>query len=294
MPHEGETHEPHGRAMSGRVAGKVALVTGAARGQGRSHAVRLAEEGADIIAIDIAAPVDVVAYDGATMEDLEETVRLIEALDRRVLARQVDVRQRSDLQGVVTDGIAEFGRLDIVVPNAGICPPGAPFWEISEHEWATVLAINLTGVWNTVSVAVPPMIEAGKGGSVVLTSSSSAIKSPPNLSDYSASKKGVIALMETMAVELGAHYIRVNAICPGSVDTPMIQNEAMYRFVRPELENPSREDCAEVFRSMNPIPEPWVAPRDISNAVVWLASDESRFITGVTLPVDLGLVVNWF
>jgi SDR family mycofactocin-dependent oxidoreductase len=276
------------------VAGKVAFVTGAARGQGRSHAVRLAEEGADIIAVDIAAPVDVVAYDGATMEDLQETARLVEGLDRRVLVRQADVRNRSDLESVVADGISELGRLDIVVPNAGICPPGAPFWEISPREWATVLDINLTGVWNTVSAAVPPMIAAGNGGSVVMTSSSSAIKSPPNLSDYSASKKGVIALMETMAVELGPHYIRVNAICPGSVDTPMIQNEAMYHFVRPELDHPTRDDTAEVFRSMNPIPEPWVAPADISAAVVWLASDQSRFITGVTLPIDLGLVVNWF
>ncbi|HEY6623392.1 MAG TPA: mycofactocin-coupled SDR family oxidoreductase [Acidimicrobiales bacterium] len=279
--------------MTDRVAGKVALVTGAARGQGRSHAVRLAAEGADIIALDIATPIDVVSYPGATPDDLAETVRQVEAVGRRIMGRPVDVRQRAALAEAVADGIAQFGRLDIVVPNAGICPPGAPFWQISQEEWATVLDINLTGVWNTVSAAVPPMIEMGRGGSVVLTSSSSAIKSPPNLADYSASKHGVIGLMETMAVELGSHYIRVNAICPGSVDTVMIQNDAMYRFVRPELEHPSREDTADVFRSMNPIPEPWVAPLDVSNAVVWLASDEARFVTGVTLPVDLGLVVNW-
>lgn len=277
----------------GRVEGKVALVTGAARGQGRSHAVRLAEEGADVIALDVAESIDVVAYEGATVEELHETARLVEERGRQVLAHQVDVRDRDRLREVVAEGVSRFGRLDIVVPNAGICPPGTPFWEISPAEWSTVIDINLTGVWNTVSAAVPPMIEAANGGSIVITSSSSAIKTPPNLADYAASKHGLLGLMECMAVELGPHYIRVNAICPGTVDTAMIQNPAMYRFVRPDLEHPTKDDSAETFRTMSPIPEPWIAPVDVSNAVIWLASDESRTVTGVTLPVDLGLVINW-
>ncbi len=277
----------------GLLDDKVALVTGAARGQGRSHAIRLAEEGADVVVVDLAADVAGVAYPGATEEDLAETARLVEKTGRRVLARRADVRDRAALRAVTDETLSAFGRIDIVLPNAGVCPPGAPAWEIPEDEWRTVLDVNLTGVWNTVAVTIPPMIEAGRGGVIVITSSSSAIKSPPNLADYAASKHGVIGLMEVLAVELGPQRIRVNAVCPAGVDTTMIQNKAMYRLVRPDLDDPGREEIAEEFSGRNPIAEPWLDPVDVSNAIVWLVSDHARFVTGVTLPVDLGHAVRW-
>jgi SDR family mycofactocin-dependent oxidoreductase len=253
----------------------------------------LAEEGADVVIIDLAEDVAEVAYPGPTEDDLAETARLVEKQGRRVLARKADVRDRSALLAVVDEMISTFGRVDIVLPNAGVCPPGAPTWEIPEHVWDTVLAVNLTGVWNTVAVTIPPMIEAGQGGAIVITSSSVAIKSPPNLADYAASKHGVIGLMEVLAVELGPHRIRVNAICPSGVDTTIIHNEAMYQLVRPDLADPGREDLAEVFRGRNPIAEPWLDPVDVSNAILWLVSDQARFVTGVTLPVDLGHAIRW-
>lgn len=278
----------------GLLDGKVALVTGGARGQGRSHAVRLAEEGADVVVVDVAADVpEVAAYPGPDEAELAETARLVEGCGRKAIARRADVRDRAALQAVVDEALAVFGRLDVVLANAGVCPPGAPTWEIPEAQWSAVLAVNLTGVFNTVSVTVPPMLEAGRGGAIVITSSSAAMKSPPNMADYAASKHGVIGLMETLAVELGPHRIRVNAICPAAVDTTILDNDAMFRLVRPDLEHPGRDDIAEVFAGRNPIPEPWVAPRDVSNFVAWLVSDQAWYLTGATLPLDMGHNVRW-
>lgn len=278
----------------GLLEGKVALVTGGARGQGRSHALRLAEEGADVVVVDVAADVpEVAAYPGATEEDLAEAGRLVEGCGRKALVRRADVRDRPAVQAVVDEALATFGHLDVVVANAGVCPPGAPTWQIPPEQWAAVLAVNLTGVFHTVSVTVPPMIEAGRGGAIIVTSSSAALKSPPNMADYAASKHGVIGLMETLAVELGPHRIRVNAICPAAVDTAILDNEAMFRLVRPDLDHPGRADIAEVFAGRNPIPEPWVSPRDVSNFVVWLASDQAWYLTGATLPLDMGHNVRW-
>lgn len=270
------------------LTGKVALVTGAARGQGRSHAVRLAEEGADVIAVDICRAVETVEYSGATSDDLAETVSLVEKLDRRIVAREVDVRDLGGLQAAVADGIAELGGLDIVVANAGIFTT-APVHELTEEQWNTMIDVNLTGVWKTVKATVPTLIEQGRGGSIILISSTGGLQGFPNFAHYVAAKHGVTGLARTMANELGAHNIRVNSIHPTSVLTDMIDHEGMYRLFRPDLENPTREDFRDaLLGGMNLLPTPWLDPRDISNAIVWLASDEARFVTGVAMPIDAG------
>jgi (+)-trans-carveol dehydrogenase len=205
-----------------------------------------------------------------------------------VVARQADVRDDAALESAVADGVAELGRLDIVCANAGIIPPGALTWELDPGQWREVVDVNLNGVFLTVRAAVPAMLAAGNGGSIVLTSSGAALISSTHLAGYSATKAAVLSLTRTLAYELAPHFIRVNAICPTSVDTPMIQNEALYRLFRPDLDNPGREDVKAEFQSKNLLPIPWVEPVDVSNAVVWLASDQARYVTGVTLPVDAG------
>jgi len=275
--------------MSGRVAGKVAFITGAARGQGRSHARRLAEEGADIIAIDACRTPPWLSYDLASEADLARTVKEVEALDRRIVAARADVRDLAAVQAAVAEGVAALGgRLDIVCANAAIISRPEPTWEIDPAQWREILDVNLTGVFITVKAAVPHMIAAGNGGSITLTSSGAALISGAGLADYKVTKAGVLSLTRTLACELAGHFIRVNAICPTAVDTPMIQNEALYRSFRPDLANPGREDVKAGFQAMNLLPVPWVDPADISNAIVWLASDAARYVTGVTLPVDAG------
>jgi SDR family mycofactocin-dependent oxidoreductase len=270
------------------LRGKVALVTGAARGQGRSHAVRLAEEGADIIALDVCRPVETVGYRGATPEDLKETAAQVERLDRRIVASQTDVRDLAAVRAAVAEGVQALGRLDIVVANAGIFT-SAPVHELSEEQWDTMIEVNLTGVWKTVRATVPLLIEQGEGGSIVLISSTGGFQGFPNFGHYVAAKHGVVGLARTMANELGQHNIRVNTVHPTSVLTDMIDNPAMYRLFRPDLENPTRDQFREaLLGAMNVLPVPWVDPRDISNAVAWLASDEARYVTGVALPVDAG------
>lgn len=275
----------------GRVAGKVALITGGARGQGRSHAVRLAEEGADIVLLDACTDFETTApyYELATEEDLAETVRLVESTGRRALACQGDVRSLADVQTAVDATVNEFGRLDIVVANAGIAVYGLT-WKITEAQWHDTIDINLTGVWHTVRAAVPAMIEAGNGGSVVLTSSAAGLKGVYNTAHYTASKHGVVGIMRTLANEVAAHRIRVNTIHPTSVDTPMLK--AAYHLFVPDDPNPSPERLAAAWKKINAIPVPWVDPIDVSNAVLWLASDEARYVTGVTLPIDAGFLVK--
>lgn len=276
----------------GRVDGKVALITGAARGQGRSHAVRLAEEGADIIALDIAEQIAVVPYAMATPDDLAETARLVEKQGQRVVARQADVREQSALDAAVKEGVSELGPIGIVVANAGITQRGEPFWEMPEEDWQAVLDVNLSGVWRTVKAAVPSMIEARRGGSVVLTSSAASIKPLQNLAAYVAAKHGLTGLMGTMALELGPHNIRVNTVNPTCVRTDMLLNDSVLRLFRPDLAAPSVEDLIDGLTSRNTLSIPWVEPIDVSNAVLWLASDESRYVTGVALPVDAGHVLG--
>ena len=274
----------------GRVQGKVAFVTGLARGQGRSHALRLAEEGADIIGLDLCAPIETVSYALPTEDDLAETIQMVEALDRRIIARKADVRDRQAVESVVNDGVAEFGRLDIVVANAGIgnvCLEGTA--AISDVMWQEMLDINLTGVWHTTSAATQHLIASG-GGSMVLISSAAGLKAYANIGHYVAAKHGVVGLMRTLAVELGPHGIRVNSIHPTQVDTTMIMNETTMRLFVPDVEHPTREEFAVASQAMHLLPVPWVEPRDISNAVLFLASDEARYITGVPLPVDAGVL----
>jgi (+)-trans-carveol dehydrogenase/(-)-trans-carveol dehydrogenase len=278
--------------MAGRVQGKVAFITGAARGQGRSHAIRLAQEGADIIAVDILEDVPGIPYAGATEADLAETVKQVEALDRRIVASKADVRNYAALQAAVDDGVAQLGRLDIVSANAGIGTSPHHAWEIDADTWQTMIDINLTGVFNTAKAAIPHLIAGGNGGAIILTSSAAGLQAYENIAHYVSAKHGVVGLMRTLALELAPYMIRVNSIHPTQVDTPMIQNEATYRLFRPDLDHPTQADFEPASQQMNALPIPWVDPVDISNAVLFLASDEARYITGVALPVDAGAVIK--
>ncbi len=271
----------------GRVENKVAFVTGAARGQGRSHAVRLASEGADIIAIDIAKKVESNVSIPATPEDLAETVRQVEALDRRIVATEVDVRDYDALKAAVDAGVAQLGRLDIVCANAGVWSHGT-IAELAESDWQDAIDVLLTGVWHTCKASVPILIEQGTGGSIVLTSSAVGLKGAQNIGHYVAAKHGVVGLMRSLALELGTHMIRVNTVNPGGCNTGFVHNPATYRLFAPDIEDASLEVISERFQSMNAMPVPWVEPIDISNAVLYLASDEARYVTGITLPVDAG------
>ena len=274
--------------MQGLVDGKVALVTGAARGQGRAHAVRLAEQGADVIAVDICEDIPGVPYEGATKADLAETVRLVEGHGRRIVAHQVDVRDLAGLQAGVDEGVATLGRLDVAVANAGIMGAMRPGWELSEQEWATTIGINLTGVWHTAKVAVPHMIDGGRGGSLILISSMAGLRGVANVADYSASKHALVGLARSLAKDAGRHGIRVNTVHPGSIPTKLLLHDTMYGIFRPDLENPTLDDCMRAFRSLNLLPGAFQEPEDVANAVLWLASDLSRATTGTTLTVDGG------
>jgi SDR family mycofactocin-dependent oxidoreductase len=266
--------------MPGQLEGRVAFITGAARGQGRSHALRLAQEGADIIAIDLCAQVDSVPYPMSTPADLDETVRQVEALDRRIVAKQADVRDRAALQAAVDAGIAELGRLDIVLGNAGIAPMSV---HPSPDEWQDVLDINLTGVFHTVEVAKQALIDGG-GGAIVLTSSTAGLNGIGGGTEgglgYTAAKHGVVGLMRSYANLLAEHSIRVNTVHPTGVNTPMVVNDAMQEFLQndPQMSN----------AMANALPVPMIEPVDISNAILYLVSDAGRYVTGVTLPVDAG------
>ena len=271
----------------GRVEGKVAFITGAARGQGRSHAVRLAQEGADIIAVDVCRQVETVPYPTATSEDLAETVRQVEALDRRIIATEADVRDLAALQAAVDDGVAQLGRLDIVLANAGISTPASTL-EMDEETWSTMIDVNLTGQWKTIKAAVPHVVAGGRGGSVVITSSLAAIYANPNTAHYSAAKAGLVMFAKVLAKELAPHSIRVNTLHPTTVATDMILNDPTYRLFRPVLENPTRADFEEAALTLNKLPVPAIEAVDISNAVLYLVSDDGRYVTGTTHVVDAG------
>lgn len=275
----------------GLLDGKVAFISGAARGQGRSHATRLAEEGADIVAVDIVDQIASAAHDLATPEDLAQTVKEVEALDRRILASRGDIRIQADVDAVVHAALAEFGHIDVVVANAGIFSY-APAWELTDQQWQDMIDVTLTGTWRTIKAALPSMIAGGRGGSIIITSSTAGLKQIPNSAHYVAAKTGLVGLMKALAVELAPHGIRVNTVHPTTVATPMIQNDPTYRLFRPDLADPTQDDAIEAFAAVNLIPVPWVEPRDISNAVLWLASDQSRYVTGHTLPVDAGFMVK--
>jgi (+)-trans-carveol dehydrogenase len=277
--------------MPGKAEGKVAFITGAGRGQGRSHAVRLAQEGADIIAIDICHDVEG-ALPMATPDDLAETVKLVEGQDRRIVATQADVRDLEAIKAAVDDGVAELGRLDIVVANAGIASLGGNVEAMDPDNWQNTININLTGLWHTTRAAIPHLIAGGRGGSIVLTSSVGGAKAMPGMSHYVSAKHGVIGLMRSLAVELGQHSIRVNSVLPTNVNTPMFMNEGTFKLFRPDVEHPGPDDMAVVAKMMHVLPIGWVEAEDISNAIVFLTSDDARYITGVALPVDGGTLLK--
>ena len=277
--------------MAGKLENKVAFITGAARGQGRSHAITLAREGADIIAVDLCAQVTTVPYPMATPEDLAETVKEVEALDRRIVAIQADTRDYAGLKQALDDGVAQLGRLDIVISNAGIASYGQAA-ELAETAWQDMIDINLTGMWHACKAAIPHLIEGGRGGSIVITSSVWGLKGIQNLVHYVSAKHGVVGLMRTLAVELAPYFIRVNTVNPTTVATDMALNESGAQLFLPDLDHPTVEDMAGPATALNALPIPWVEPVDVSNAVLFLASDEARYITGVALPVDAGLLIK--
>ena len=277
----------------GLVDGKVALVTGAARGQGRSHAVRLAAEGADVIAVDICADsLETLSYSLSTEDDLDATVKEVESHGRRAVKAIADVRSLAELQRAVDAGLAELGRIDIVCANAGI-GTWAVSWEMTEQQWSEMVDINLTGVFNTVRAALPSMVERGEGGSLVLTSSTAGLRAYQNTAHYTAAKHGVIGLMKVLAQECGPHGIRVNAVCPTTVRTPLVINASTFELFAPDVDNPGEDDVREAFEGLNILPNvAWIEPGDVSDGVLFLCSDAAKYITGVALPIDAGNTVK--
>ncbi|GAA4770297.1 mycofactocin-coupled SDR family oxidoreductase [Actinomycetospora chibensis] len=279
--------------MTGRMEGKVVLVTGAARGQGRAHAVRLAQEGADIIAVDLCAGIDTVVgkYPPATREDLDQTVVEVEKLDRRVVARVADVRDQAALDEAVAAGVAELGRLDGVVANAGIASYGRA-WELDEATWQDMIDVNLTGVWHTAKAAIPQLIEGDRGGAMVFTSSIGGFKGIQQVGHYVSAKHGIVGLMRNLANELAPYRVRVNTVHPTNVDTHMIQNPGTWGMFAPGDPEPTQDKAIAGFTSLNALEIPWIDSVDVANAVLFLLSDEARYITGATLPVDAGAAIK--
>lgn len=281
----------------GRVQGKVAFVTGAARGQGRSHAVRLAEEGADIIAVDLCRDIPTIGYPMAKPEDLEETAKLVEKTGRSAVTAQADVREASQLREALERGIAEFGKVDIVVAQAGVAGmKGNP----PLQAWVDVINTNLIGTINAINVALPHLQE---GAAIVATGSTAALMDTHNKPDpgndpggmaYVHSKRALSAYVHDLATELAPRGIRANVVHPTNCNTDMLQSEPMYKSFRPDLEHPTLADAEPVFYVQQAMKVPWIEPLDISNAVLWLASDEARYVTGMQVRVDAGGYLKWY
>nr|WP_166905576.1 mycofactocin-coupled SDR family oxidoreductase [Mycobacterium sp. DL440] len=286
-----------GKSVEGRVAGKVAFITGAGRGQGRSHAVRLAEEGADIIAVDICKNYDTVGYAMATAEDLEETKNYVEKTGRRIVTAQADVRNEAELRGALESGLAEFGKLDIVVAQAGVAAmKGQP----AMQAWTDGINTNFVGTINAIQVALPHLKE---GASIIATASAAALMDAHNKPNpgadpggmgYMVSKRLISEYVHALATELAVRGIRANVIHPTNCNTNMLQSEPMYRSFRPDLENPTRADAEPVFGVQQAMKVNFIEPEDISNAVLWLASEEARYVTGMQLRVDAGGYLKWY
>ena len=275
----------------GKLDGKVAFITGAARGQGRSHAVKLAHEGANIIAVDICAPVESAPYAMASAEDLQETVRLVEAAGGKIVSRIADVRDLAALSAAVDEGVEQFGRLDIILGNAGVCTYGK-LATMSEEQFDEMIEIDLTGVWKTVRAGAQAMIDAGNGGSIIVTSSTAGLRNLNEIGHYVAAKHGVTGLAKALANELAPHNIRVNSLHPSNCETMMMTNTGVIKMFRPDLENPTLDDAKDGFASIHLLDTPWVQPEDVSNAILFLVSDDARFITGAAIPVDAGMLAK--
>lgn len=274
----------------GKLDGKVALITGGARGQGRSHAVTFAREGADIVICDLAAQIGTVPYTMSNTDDLNETVKLVEEQDRRCIAMRADVRDTAQIRSVVDTALAEFGQLDILIANAGIVAP-VPLVDISDQAWSDMVETDLTGVFKSIRAVAPHMIER-RSGRIIATSSMVGKTGVPGLAHYVAAKWGVIGLVKSAALEFGQYGITVNAVCPTNVDTNMIQNPAMYALFAPDIKNPTREDVIPGFTSLNALPVPWVQVQDISEGMLYLAAESGRYVTGETLTIAAGWNAN--
>ncbi|OBF37422.1 3-ketoacyl-ACP reductase [Mycolicibacterium peregrinum] len=270
------------------LEGQVALVTGASRGQGRSHAIKLASEGAHTILVDVPRDITDTGYPSGTVEELAATAAAVEQLGRHAIRIEADVRDLDVLDKAVNDAVLELGRLDIVAANAGIASKPYLSHEISSQTWQQMVDINLTGVWHTTTVAIPHILAGQRGGAIVLTSSAAGLKGYAHISHYTAAKHGLVGLMRSLAVELAPHRIRVNSLHPTQVDTPMIQNEGTYRIFCPDNPHPTRADFEIASTATNKLPVPWVEAEDVSNALLFLVSDNARYITGAALPVDAG------
>jgi (+)-trans-carveol dehydrogenase len=271
-----------------KLEGKVAFITGAARGQGRSHAVRLAEDGADIVAVDACADAETVPYPLGTADELAETATLVEKAGRRCATATADIRSLEQLGAAVDLAKETFGQIDILVSNAGIWSSSTDSWSLDEETWQTMIDINLTGQWKTAKAVIPTMIEQGTGGAITITSSSIGLKATTGNVHYTSAKHGVIGLVRTLAHELAPHDIRVNAICPTTVNTPMITNDSLYGLFRPDLESPSLPDIEPGLADLNLLDVSMMEPADVSAAISWLVSDDARYVTGIALPIDAG------
>ena len=272
----------------GSFDGRVAFITGGARGQGRAHAVALAREGADIVVCDWFGGLDTIRYPLPERDDLEQTVKLVEAEGRRCMAAEADVRDLDALHSLVARATDEFGRIDIACANAGVASTtGRAVHEMSPDSWRQVVDINLTGVFNTIRAVGPGMVERSYGR-IIATASMMGRTGGPHVAGYASAKWGVIGLVKCAAHDLAPHGVTVNAIAPGNVDTPMIQNDAIRQLMRPDLENPSREDAAAAFQGLHVIPIPWVEPEEITRAVLFLAAEEARGISGTVMSIDAG------
>ncbi|NMM90749.1 3-ketoacyl-ACP reductase [Rhodococcus sp. SRB_17] len=267
--------------------GKVALITGAARGQGRAHAQALAEGGATIIAIDCCTDVDTIPYPLARTEDLKETERLVEAAGSRCITMEIDTRDSAGIRAAVSRSISEFGRLDICIANAGVVSFGK-ITDLTDVQWATMIDINLTGVFNTLRAAAPPMIEQGFGR-IITVASMGGRAGTPNLGHYSAAKWGVIGLTKSLALETAGSGVTANTVCPGTVSTNMVHNQAMYSLFAPDIDNPTKEQVAGRYAGLNPMRVPWSEVSDVTAAVLYLASDQARHVSGTTLEISAGV-----
>ncbi|ANY21603.1 mycofactocin-coupled SDR family oxidoreductase [Gordonia terrae] len=275
----------------GQLDGQVVFISGVARGQGRSHALTLAKEGASVIGFDLCDDLTSTAYPGATDADLKETRRLLTEVGARSVLSHGDVRDYAQVEAAFQRGLDEFGRVDIIIPNAGLCA-GGKTWELSEEAWRETIDINLTGVWHTVKAAVPTLIEQGEGGSVVFIGSTEALKGAENMSVYAASKHGVTGLMTSLSRELGQYNIRVNSVNPTCVDTNMIQNPYVWGLFQPDNPSPTRESVEPAFTGTHILPVPWMEPIDVSRAILYLVGESGRYITASTLTIDAGFIVK--
>lgn len=272
--------------MGDRLAGRVAFITGGARGQGRSHAVVLAGEGADIAFCDITSDIGAAPYPMARSEDAAETVRLVEAIGRRCVSIEADVRDTGQISAAVQTAIERLGHVDVLVANAGICSFGR-FWEITDEAWDEMIAVDLTGAFKSMRAVVPHMISRNYGR-IIATSSMAGRRGTRNLGAYVAAKFGVVGLVKTLALEVADKGITVNAVCPATVDTPMVHNPAFYGLFAPGVADPTRDQVEPSYRSLNPIPVPWMDPVEVSKAVAFLASDDARYVSGTTVDVNCG------